>query len=77
MENRGKEVTLLTIGRASSSVFEAYPGTQFLPSQIPPLCLRLEVSLLGIVGVKINAIVANEELGFNDFGLKSCILQEA
>jgi len=47
----------------------------FIPDS--PSLLTTGGKPLWIFGVTIKVIVANEELGLNDFGLESYILQEA
>jgi len=58
---RGGEGALSTIGRGSSGVFEAHPGTP-VPSVPYSGSLRLNGSAPEIVGVTIKVIVVDEEL---------------
>jgi len=61
VRDRGGEGEFSMIGRCSSGVFEAHPGTP-VPSARYPRSLRLEVNIPGIVRVPIKVIVVYGEL---------------
>jgi hypothetical protein len=70
------------VGRGRFQAFGEFPqavlrligADRFLAPGIFHLFLRLEVSLPGVLGVPMKVIIVYGELGFNDLGLKSCIL---
>ena len=72
-----RRVRVHRLGGARRGFLRLILANRYLPPPISHLFSRLKVSLPGVVGVPIKVIVAHGELGFNDFGLKSCILRGA
>ena len=58
----GGEGHFQPLGEASQTVLRLLGAHRFLPPLVPHLCLRLEVSLPGVIGVPMKVIVIQGEL---------------